>query len=80
MNSPRVRSGIIYLLLLVALFTIQNAAAVTVTFLFWKFSVSRSLLIFMVLAVGILTGWILGGVHRRRERKSRAPTPANDIG
>ena len=44
---------------LVVLFIVQNVAVVEIKFLFWSFSMSRSLLLFIVLALGILTGWLM---------------------
>ena len=41
------------------LFIIQNVAVVEIQFLFWSMQLSRSLLMFLVLAVGILVGWFL---------------------
>jgi len=46
------------LLLLIVIFTVQNAAVVTVNFLFWKLDISRALLIFFVLVMGVIIGWI----------------------
>jgi len=46
------------LLLLIVIFTVQNAAVVAVSFLFWKLEISRALLIFFVLIIGIIVGWI----------------------
>ena len=52
------------LLILVAsgvavLFIIQNVAVVEIQFLFWSIQMSRSLLIFILLAVGMIIGWVL---------------------
>lgn len=44
---------------LVVLFIIQNVVVVEIRFLFWSIEVSRSLLIFLLLAVGIIVGWLL---------------------
>lgn len=49
----------IALLLLIAIFTVQNAAVVTVRFLFWDFSLSRALMIFFVFAAGVAVGMVL---------------------
>ena len=46
------------LLLLVVVFIVQNATVVDIRFLFWKISMSRSLMIFFVLAIGVVIGWI----------------------
>lgn len=53
------------LLLLVALFTLQNTEIVTIAFLFWHFSLSRALLIFLVLVTGVVVGWVLHGIADR---------------
>lgn len=45
------------LLILVVIFTIQNAEMVQINFLIWDFSISRALMIFLVLSIGILVGW-----------------------
>lgn len=44
---------------LVVVFIIQNVAVVEIHFLFWKLSMSRSLFIFFLMAIGIVTGWLL---------------------
>lgn len=49
------------LLILVVIFIIQNAVVVDIQLLFWKISMSRSLMIFFVLAIGFIIGWITGG-------------------
>jgi uncharacterized integral membrane protein len=56
------------LLLLIAVFTLQNAEVVTVHFLLWQVSVSRALMIFFVLVIGIVIGAALSGVSHRRHR------------
>ena len=53
---------------LAALFIIQNMAVVEIQFLFWSVSLSRSLVIFLLLAVGIAIGWFLHSfINHRRE-------------
>ena len=54
------------LLLLVVLFTLQNAEVVSIRFLFWGFSMSRVILLFLVFAFGVGAGWIIHGVARAR--------------
>ena len=48
------------LLILVVIFTLQNVEVVQINFLVWEFSMSRSLMIFMVLSIGVLIGWFMG--------------------
>jgi uncharacterized integral membrane protein len=56
------------LLLLTVIFIVQNAVVVDIQLLFWKVSMSRSLMIFFVLAIGIVIGWITAGhFHRKHE-------------
>lgn len=50
---------------LVVLFTLQNTQVAEVRFLFWTLSMSRVLLIFLLL-VGILLGWLACGASRHR--------------
>ena len=60
----RIVTGLV-LLLLVAFFTLQNTEVVTITFLFWHFSLSRALLIFLVLVTGVVVGWALHSIAER---------------
>ena len=46
---------------MVIVFTIQNVEVVQVRFFFWTVEMSRSLLIFSILASGVVLGWILAG-------------------
>jgi len=60
------------LLLLVVIFIVQNATVVDIQLLFWKVSMSRSLMIFFVLAIGIIIGWITAGhFHKRRQQPQK---------
>lgn len=68
----------IILLLLLAIFTVQNASVVTISFFFWKFTVSRSLMIFFVLAAGVIIGLILGTYLSSHQRARHQRHPAED--
>ncbi|WP_417317579.1 LapA family protein [Emcibacter sp.] len=50
------------LLGLLFIFILQNATIVDIKFLFWTFSMSRALMIFLVLAVGVLLGMFLASM------------------
>ena len=52
------------LVTLVMIFAVQNAAEVGIKLLFWEFTFPRSLLIFLMLLIGIVIGWILRSVYR----------------
>lgn len=53
-------------LTLFLIFVIQNTEAVDVEFLFWSFQTRRALLLFIVLAIGFGTGWILHGWPKQK--------------
>ncbi len=63
MKAKLIAGGI--LLALLVLFTLQNAEVVQVRFLFWEASLSRVVLIFLVLGIGMLIGWGLKSLSRR---------------
>ena len=47
------------------LFIIQNVTVVDMKFLFWTLSMSRALLMFLILSVGIILGWLLHSSFRK---------------
>ena len=55
---------------LAVLFVIQNVTVVEVKFLFWSLQMSRSLLIFILLAIGFIIGWFMHG-HLKHKNKNR---------
>ena len=55
---------------LAVLFLIQNVAVVEIQFLFWSIQMSRSLLIFFLLAIGIIIGWFLHSYFKHRKGES----------
>jgi uncharacterized membrane protein YciS (DUF1049 family) len=66
---------LILVLILVGLavtFIAQNAQVAELRFLVWTLAMSQALLLFMVLAIGLLTGWVLHAwvTHRRRQRRA----------
>ena len=60
------------------IFVAQNVAAVEVTFLLWSISLSRALLIFFLLLIGILIGWFLHSYVEHRRGKD-ADTFSGDV-
>ena len=46
------------------LFIIQNVTVVDMKFLFWTLSMSRALLMSLILSVGIILGWLLHSYFR----------------
>lgn len=67
--SPKLVAALI-LTGLVILFVIQNVAVVEIQFLFWSFSIARSLLLFLVLGIGILLGWLLKSFAVMQKKKT----------
>jgi len=51
---------------LTVLFILQNIAVVNINFIFWTFLVSRSVLIFLVLLIGIAIGWLLRSSPKKK--------------
>jgi putative membrane protein len=49
---------------LTVLFIVQNVAVVEVRFLFWSLSMSLSLFVFLLFAIGVIAGWLLHGYSR----------------
>jgi putative membrane protein len=50
---------VIILACLSLIFVAQNIDVVTVSFLFWDVSLSRAVLIFLSLLIGLIIGWFL---------------------
>jgi len=62
------------LLLTVVVFTLQNTEMISIRFLFWQFSLSLALMLFLVLGIGVLLGFLLG-TYRRNEPADNAGFP-----
>jgi uncharacterized integral membrane protein len=52
------------------LFIVQNVVVVEFRFLFWTLSMSRSLLMFFLLAIGVIIGWLLHSYSLHQKKKS----------
>ncbi|KAF0122828.1 MAG: hypothetical protein FD151_591 [bacterium] len=50
---------ILVLVALLVIFLLQNTEVIEVRFLFWQISMSRIVLLFSTLIVGLITGWFL---------------------
>jgi uncharacterized integral membrane protein len=59
---------VISALVLVVIFIVQNVAVMDLRFLFWTFSMSRSLFVILILALGIAAGWLLHSAFIRRKK------------
>jgi uncharacterized integral membrane protein len=50
---------IIILLAVVTIFSVQNAAVVTISFIFWRFEASLAIVVFLSVLLGVITGGII---------------------
>ena len=59
---------------LAVIFVVQNVAVVEIQFFLWSISISRAILIFCVLAIGVIVGWLLHSftAHKEKVGKERA--------
>jgi len=57
--------GVLTLIVVVLIAIFQNAGAVTIRFLLWDISMSKALLLPLVLAIGFLIGYLLSGIRHR---------------
>jgi len=56
----------------VLIFVVQNTQVVEFQFLFWTFAMSRALMLFGTLAIGVIAGWLLGFPKRRGQKQKGA--------
>jgi uncharacterized integral membrane protein len=58
---------VLAMLVLLVIFVIQNYVVVEINFLFWSFKISRALIIFVALAIGFISGWVISLISRGRQ-------------
>lgn len=56
---------------LAIVFVIQNVAVVEVHFLFWSFSMSLALFVFLLFAIGVIVGWLLHSYAKHRGESAK---------
>lgn len=69
MNAKLIASTILAGLTIV--FFIQNVAVVELRLFLWTLSISEALLMFLVLSLGVILGWLLHGTFSRRKSNTR---------
>jgi uncharacterized integral membrane protein len=57
------------LAVLMTVFVLQNTTVVEIRFLFWTLSMSRALLIVLLLAIGALLGWLARSLRVMRRKR-----------
>lgn len=58
------------IIVLVTVFSVQNASPVIITFIYWKFQASLAIVVFLSVLAGALVG-IIGMAARRLRRSSK---------
>ncbi len=76
MNKVKIIS-LMAILILVVIFTLQNTELVEIKFLLWQISLSRSLMLFLVFTLGMLTGFVLS-MLKKDTYDDYKPDPANE--
>jgi len=60
----------VIMITLVTVFSVQNAAPVVMSFMFWKFEASLAVVIFLSLLSGVIIGAIVASLMRVKTKKS----------
>jgi uncharacterized integral membrane protein len=63
---------------LVTVFSVQNAAPVVLSFLFWRFEASLAIVVFLSLLSGIIIGAIVSSLLRAKANKKTDIQPADE--
>jgi uncharacterized integral membrane protein len=53
-------------------FIFQNVSLVDIRFLFWTLAISRSLLMFAFLLIGLILGWFVHSYSMQRRQKAKS--------
>ncbi|MFZ5908103.1 MAG: lipopolysaccharide assembly protein LapA domain-containing protein [Nitrospirota bacterium] len=59
---------LLVLILLVAIFSVQNAVPVFITFFFWKFEASLAIIVFLSAICGLIAGVIMAMLIRTKSK------------
>ena len=72
---------LIVIIIIVAVFSVQNAAPVTMSFLFWNFQASLAIVVLLSVVSGIVIASIIYSILRLRSalrKKDEQPQPMKD--
>lgn len=64
----------VIMITLVTVFSVQNAAPVVMSFMFWKFEASLAIVIFLSLLSGVIIGAIVASLMRVKTKKKTEVT------
>lgn len=62
---------VLIIIALVAVFSVQNAIPVGISFLFWKFEASLAIIIFLAVLAGVVIGVIGASLFRMKSSKKK---------
>ena len=65
--------SVIVVLFVFALFVVQNAQVVTVSFLFWKIEASRAIVLMATFVLGLISGLVLSKIFKRKNQDNHSP-------
>ena len=60
------------LIVFVLIFVVQNTQVVEFRFLVWTISLSRALMLFGALAIGVAAGWLLRVPKQKKEQEGQS--------
>ena len=63
--------GVLILLALFIIISIQNVEVIPVHFLFWKIEISKLLLLILTLVIGIMVGLVIPGLMKKTNKVDR---------
>jgi uncharacterized integral membrane protein len=64
---------LLMVLILVAVFSVQNAVPTAITFLIWRFEASLAIVIFLTLLCGMIAGAIIASLLRWKPSAKKEP-------
>lgn len=62
----------VIILILLLLYTLQNTEAMTLSFALWSFSASKALITLVIFAAGIVLGFFIGKIGKRKKKETNA--------
>lgn len=75
---------LLVLILLVAIFSVQNAVPISITFFFWRFEASLAIIVFLSAICGLIAGVVMAMLIRtkskgQKEEKRQVQPPDSPI-
>jgi putative membrane protein len=59
---------LLVLLVVIAVFILQNTEVIQIRFLLWKATLSEAIVLFASLGIGFLSGWLIATFRPKRDR------------